>query len=67
MKKVFLTLSLAAFIGGIALNSFAQEGEKKSQTTKTTKKSSKCDKKSCCKKDAPKKTTKTAEAKAETK
>lgn len=53
MKKIFLTLTVAAFLGGISVNSFAQDGEKKSTTTKTEKK--KCDEKKCCKKTCTKK------------
>ncbi len=53
MKKIFLTLTVAAFLGGISMNSYAQDGEKKSTTTKTEKK--KCEKKECCKKKCDKK------------
>lgn len=53
MKKIFLGLALSAFVGGISVNSFAQDGEKKEKTTKTEKK--KCEKKSCCQKPAEKK------------
>lgn len=55
MKKIFLGLALAAFVGGVSMNSFAQDGEKKAKTTKTEKK--KCDKKSCCKKSTDTKKT----------
>ncbi len=41
-------LAMAAFLGGMTVNSYAQDGEKKSSTTKTEKK--KCDKKKCCEK-----------------
>lgn len=47
MKKIVAIVAMAAFLGGMTVNSFAQDGEKKS-TTKTEKK--KCDKKKCCKK-----------------
>ena len=48
MKKVVAMLAMAAFLGGMTVNSYAQDGEKKSTTTKTEKK--KCDKK-CCEKN----------------
>lgn len=45
-----MTLALAAFIGGVSAPSFAQDGEKKNNTTQKNEKKS-CDKKkSCCKK-----------------
>ena len=51
MKKIVAIVALATFLGGISLNSFAQDGEKKE--TKTEKK--KCDKKKCCTKKCDKK------------
>lgn len=47
MKKIFYTVAIAAFVGAISVNSFAQDGEKKTTTKTETKK---CDKNKCCKK-----------------
>jgi hypothetical protein len=44
MKKIFLALSLMAFVGTYTLNTYAQDGKKDVKTEK------KCDKKKCCKK-----------------
>ena len=48
MKRIITMLALTAFLAGMSVNSYAQDGEKKSSTKKTEKK--KCDKKKCCKK-----------------
>lgn len=48
MKKVVAMMALAAFLGGMSVSSYAQDGEKKTTTTKVEKK--KCDKKKCCQK-----------------
>lgn len=53
MKKIVAMLAMAAFLGGMTVNTYAQDGEKKTTTTKTEKK--KCDKKKCCKKTDDKK------------
>lgn len=50
MKKVLLTLALAAFIGGVSNTTFAQDGEKKNNTTEKSNKKSCNKKKSCCQK-----------------
>ncbi|WP_027421173.1 hypothetical protein [Crocinitomix catalasitica] len=73
MKKLFITMSLMAFLGGFTMNSYAQEGEKKSEATKTTKESKKttktadsktktCAEKACCKKGGDAKKTATPKA-----
>lgn len=46
MKKLVAVFALAAVLGGISTQAFAQEGEK--EKAKTEKK---CDKKKCCKKN----------------
>lgn len=45
MKKLVAVFALAAVLGGMSTQAFAQEGEK--EKAKTEKK---CDKKKCCKK-----------------
>ncbi|MGB1104132.1 MAG: hypothetical protein ACPG21_10945 [Crocinitomicaceae bacterium] len=45
MKKLVAVFALAAVLGGMSTQSFAQEGEE--EKAKTEKK---CDKKKCCKK-----------------
>ena len=48
MKKVVMSIALAAFIGSFTTNTYAQDGEKK---VNRTEKKKKCDKKSCCSRD----------------
>lgn len=51
MKKIVAMIAMAAFLGGVAVNSYAQDGEKKSTTTKTEKADKKkCAEKKCCEK-----------------